>query len=154
MRRAVTALIVTAVVVVLLASFKARTPALSAGVLPRATPAHPAPAATATPTATATATPTATAATRATGLGDAIQYPYGVLQVKATVSRGRLASVTLARFQPEPGRSQFIDEQAIPLLRAEALRAGSASIDVISGATYTSEAYARSLQSALDRAKA
>jgi uncharacterized protein with FMN-binding domain len=153
MRRAITALVVTTIVVVLLASFKPRVPALSAGVLPRSTStAQPA----ATPAATSSTAPVRRrrASARASATGDAIQYQYGVLQLKATLTSGRLTSVSVAQLQPEPGRSQFIDAQAIPLLRAEALKAGSANIDAVSGATYTSEAYARSLQSALDRAKA
>ncbi|WP_028060687.1 FMN-binding protein [Candidatus Solirubrobacter pratensis] len=147
MRRAITALVVTAVVVVVLASFKTRVPALNAGVLPRATAAAPSP------------TPARTrrhrhAATHASATGDAISYPYGVLQVKATLSGKRLTGVEMVLLQPEPGRSESIDAQAIPLLRSEALKAHSAKVDVISGATYTSEAYARSLQSAIDRARA
>jgi uncharacterized protein with FMN-binding domain len=51
-------------------------------------------------------------------------------------------------------RSQFISAQAEPLLRSEALSAQSARIDIVSGATYTSEGYAQSLQAALDRAHA
>jgi uncharacterized protein with FMN-binding domain len=151
MRRALTALVVTAAVVFLLASFKPRGHALNAGVLPRSTPAAPGP----TPTAAATqATTRHRSSSRTSAVGDAIEYPYGILQVKATLTNGRLSAVTLARFEPEPGRSQFIDAQAIPLLHAAVLRAGSANIDAVSGATYTSEAYAQSLQSAIDRARA
>ena len=54
----------------------------------------------------------------------------------------------------EHSRSQFISQQAGPLLQQEALQAQSAQIDIVSGATYTSESYAQSLQSALDRARA
>jgi uncharacterized protein with FMN-binding domain len=153
MRRAIVALVVTAGVVYLLASFKPHVAALNAGVLPRST---------STPRATARTTPapakrrhrTATARAKATATGDAIQFQYGTLQLKATLTAGRLSGVTVVRLKPEPGRSESIDAQAIPLLRVEALRAHSANVDVISGATYTSEAYARSLQSAIDRAQA
>jgi uncharacterized protein with FMN-binding domain len=153
MRRAISALLVTAGVVYLLASFKPHVAALNAGVLPRST---------STPHTTARATPapakrrhrTDAARATATATGDAIQFQYGILQLKATLTAGRLSGVTVVRLEPEPGRSQSIDAQAIPLLRAETLRAHSANVDVISGATYTSEAYARSLQSAIDRAQA
>src|SRR3954471_22109512 len=149
MRRAIVTLLVTAGVVYLLASFKPHVAALNAGVLPRSTTA---------PQARATRTPAKrrrrAGPTRATATGDAIQFQYGVLQLKATLTAGRLSGVTVVRLEPEPGRSEFIDAQAIPLLRAEALRARSANIDVVSGATYTSEAYARSLQAAIDRAQA
>ena len=49
-------------------------------------------------------------------------------------------------------RSQYISEQAAPYLHDEVLQAQSAHIDVVSGATYTSESYMQSLQSALDKA--
>jgi uncharacterized protein with FMN-binding domain len=150
MRRAIAALLVTAGVVYLLASFKPHLATLNAGVSPRSTTAAP------RPTPTASSTPSKrrhrAAAARAAA-GDAIEYQYGVLQLKATLAAGRLTDVTVVRLEPEPGRSQSIDAQAIPLLHAEALKAGSANVDVISGATYTSEAYAQSLQSAIDRAK-
>ena len=168
MRRVIVTLVVTAGVVYLLASFKPHVAALNAGVLPRATTA-PQARATATPakkrhhrsatarakaTATRTPTPTPTVAAAATATGDAVEFQYGVLQLKATLTAGRLSGVTVVRLEPEPGRSEFIDAQAIPMLRAEALQAQSANVDVISGATYTSEAYAQSLQSAIDRAQA
>lgn len=53
---------------------------------------------------------------------------------------------------PENFRSQFIDQQATPLLRQETLKAQSANIDTISGATMTSETYITSLQRALRKA--
>ena len=53
---------------------------------------------------------------------------------------------------PHTARSRVIDWRAVPILRQETLQAQSARIDVVSGATQTSEAYIRSLQSALDRA--
>jgi uncharacterized protein with FMN-binding domain len=158
MRRAIVALLVTAGMVYLLASFKPHVAALNADVVPRSTTAAHAPPATARATPTPASTPAKrrarTAAARAAATGDAIQYQYGILQLKATLTAGRLSGVTVVRLEPEPGRSEFIDAQAIPLLRAEALKARSANVDVISGATYTSEAYARSLQSAIDRAQA
>ena len=53
---------------------------------------------------------------------------------------------------PTGGRSGEISAYAEPILASEALTAQSANIDIVSGATYTSEAYTRSLQSALDQA--
>jgi uncharacterized protein with FMN-binding domain len=152
MRRAITALVVTAVVVFLLASFKPRVNASNGGVLPRSTTAATDPPARTTPTPTTT--PARHRRRTSSATGDAIQYEYGVLQVKATLTNGRLTAVGLARLEPEPGRSEFIDAQAIPLLRSEALRARGANVDVISGATYTSQAFAQSLQSAIDQARA
>lgn len=156
MRRAIAALLVTAGVVYLLASFKPHVDALNAGVLPRSTTA-PRPAATARATPTPSSMPSRrrhrAATAHAAATGDAVQDQYGILQLTATLTAGRLSDVTAVRLEPGPGRSQSIDAQAIPLLRVEALKARSANVDVISGATYTSEAHAHSLQSAIDRAK-
>jgi uncharacterized protein with FMN-binding domain len=55
---------------------------------------------------------------------------------------------------PRQGRSGVISQSAAPILKGEAIAAQSASIDTVSGATYTSQAYAQSLQSALDAAHA
>jgi hypothetical protein len=57
-------------------------------------------------------------------------------------------------FQLSGGRSGQISSYAAPILASEALQAQSASIDIVTGATYTSQAYANSLQSALDQAAA
>ncbi len=75
--------------------------------------------------------------------------PYGTVQVRAVVDRGRLTEVVVLQ-RTSGGRSTQIDSYALPILRTEALRAQGARIDVVSGATYTSRGYARSLQSALD----
>ena len=50
-------------------------------------------------------------------------------------------------------RTQAINARAEPRLRAEALRAGSADIDVVTGATYSSQSYRKALQSAIDKAR-
>jgi uncharacterized protein with FMN-binding domain len=156
MRRAVVALIVTVAVVVLLQSFHTHVPALRAG----GRPASVAPSSTGTTSAStgsrksggSTPRRTGTTATRS-ALGDAIQFRYGVVQVKATVRGSQLVGVQMVTLNPDGGRSQSIDAQAEPLLHQEALQAHSANIDVVSGATYTSQAYAQSLQSAIDRAR-
>jgi len=133
------------------------TPRATATPRPTATPGTTAtPGSSATPWPTATPRPTATptpAAPSGSATGDAVDYPYGRLQLRATLVRGRLTNVETVQLQPSSGHSQAIDAQALPLLREEALRASGANIDVVSGATYTSEAYARSLQSAIDRVR-
>jgi uncharacterized protein with FMN-binding domain len=109
-----------------------------------------------TPAATATQAPTA-GATRAptakneTVTGQAVQNPYGVVEVQITVSNGKVTDIQ-AVSMPSRGRSGQISNYVEPILAKEALTAQSANIDIISGATYTSEAYAQSLQSALDQA--
>lgn len=83
-------------------------------------------------------------------VGASEQFGYGVLDVKVTVSGTRITNVSVPTLEVAEFTSQQICEQAIPLLRTEVLTAQSARIDGVSGATYTSEAYATSLQAALD----
>jgi uncharacterized protein with FMN-binding domain len=85
-----------------------------------------------------------------TALGNSEQYGYGVLAVKVTERGGRIRDVSVATLQTAEQYSQSLAQQVIPLLRNEVLSAQSAHIYAISGATYTSEAYAYSVQSALD----
>lgn len=77
---------------------------------------------------------------------------YGVVQVRITLVGSRLRDVT-ALSLPQGGRSSDISSYAGPRLRQEALAAQSARIDTVSGASYTSAGYARSLQSALDASR-
>ena len=77
---------------------------------------------------------------------------YGPVQVRITVENAQLTDVTALQLPSAAYNSQRIAARAEPILRAEALRAGSANIDMVSGATYTSDGYVQSLQSALDKA--
>lgn len=79
------------------------------------------------------------------------RYGYGELTVRVTVSRNRITNVTVPALQTADPTSQQIADQAIPMLRSEVLAADSASINGVSGATFTSEAYATSVQAALDK---
>jgi uncharacterized protein with FMN-binding domain len=134
----------------------ARTPA-SGAAPPRGVTAAPttvAPAPTATPTtrsSSAAPTPT-TAPAQRTFVGDDVPNQYGDVQVQITVRGNLLVDVGPLQMPSSHQRSQEISQQAAPLLRQEALQAQSAQIDLLSGATFTSESYAQSLQSALDRA--
>lgn len=83
--------------------------------------------------------------------GSAVDMPYGTVQVQATFSGQRIVDVTVLQ-APTDGRSGRIADNATPVLREEALQAQSAHLDTVSGATYTSEAYAQSLQAAIDGA--
>jgi uncharacterized protein with FMN-binding domain len=85
-----------------------------------------------------------------TATGPQVNYNWGVLSVKVTVSGRKLTNVGIA-FLDDGGnpRSQFIDQQSIPLLEQQALHAQSANIQGVSGASYTSAGFAQSLQSAL-----
>jgi uncharacterized protein with FMN-binding domain len=77
---------------------------------------------------------------------------YGPVQVRITVKAGKLSAVTAVEYPTGTPRDYQINTFAIPQLNAEALAAGSARIDTVSGATYTSGGYVGSLQNALDKA--
>jgi len=83
-------------------------------------------------------------------VGASEQFGYGILDVKVTVSGTRITDVSVPTLEVAEYTSQQISAQAIALLRSEVLTAQSARIDAVSGATFTSEAYAASLQAALD----
>lgn len=85
----------------------------------------------------------------ATGPGE--YFGYGTIAVKVTVAGSRIINVSVSRLSTLDPTSQQIAAQAIPMLRSEVLAAHSARIYGVSGATYTSVGYIRSLQAALDR---
>jgi uncharacterized protein with FMN-binding domain len=87
-----------------------------------------------------------------TSTGETINTAYGPVQVRIVESGGRLTDITAIQLPSDNSHSREIAAAAVPILRAEALRANSARIDIVSGATYTSNGYAQSLQSALDNA--
>lgn len=84
--------------------------------------------------------------------GPAVQNPYGEVQVQVTLVNGKITQIVALQLPNDLFRSAMISQEAEPLLRDEALQAQSAQIDLLSGATYTSEAYTESLQGALDQA--
>jgi uncharacterized protein with FMN-binding domain len=83
--------------------------------------------------------------------GPVVTTRFGLVQVEVTVSGHSIITVAALKL-PTHGRSGWISQQVDPMLTDEVMTAQSASIDLISGATYTSDAYARSLQAALDQA--
>jgi len=87
-----------------------------------------------------------------TFLGAVAQTRYGPVQVRIVVSDGTITDVTAPQLTDADGRSVAISAQAAPVLRQEALQAQSAQIQAVSGATFTSEGYTTSLQSAIDQA--
>lgn len=166
-KRGIAALAITAVALVLLLSFKTpdQVPARSGGVAivepsAAATPSTgtggtggsttaPVPGPTQAPS-TSTGSGTTSAASAAID-GPVVDTRYGPIQVEIVLSSGQLQDVVAIQL-PSGRRSGQISNAAAPILREEALQAKSASIDTVSGATYTSDAYAQSLQAALDRA--
>ncbi|GGJ00975.1 FMN-binding protein [Streptomyces brasiliensis] len=89
----------------------------------------------------------------ATVTGDVAQTQYGAVQVRLTVSNGKITKAEAVQ-APEGGTSDQKTALAVPRLNQEAVAAQSARIDAVSGATYTSNGYKQSLQSALDQVRA
>ncbi|MEU5273457.1 FMN-binding protein [Streptomyces hygroscopicus] len=87
-----------------------------------------------------------------TVVGDAVQTQYGPVQVSLTVSGGKITAAQAVRTPDSGPRSAQIAKDSVPKLNQQAVAA--AKVDTVSGATYTSEGYAKSLQSALDKAGA
>jgi len=85
--------------------------------------------------------------------GQDIQTDFGDNQVKVVIVGGRITDAIAVQLPFDRPRSAYISQVAGPWLHDEVLKAQSAQIDVVSGATYTSEAYAQSVQSALDQAR-
>jgi uncharacterized protein with FMN-binding domain len=86
--------------------------------------------------------------------GDAVQTRFGPVQVQVALTGSRITAVTVVQVPSDNPRDQEIAAFAVPQLTQEAITAQSARIDTVSGATFTSEGYIQSLQSALDRAGA
>ena len=86
--------------------------------------------------------------------GNVFSNRYGDVQVAVVLNGTRIVNVNALQMPHDRSRSADISSQAAPLLHDEVIQAQSAQIDTIGGATYTSESYAQSLQSALDKARA
>jgi uncharacterized protein with FMN-binding domain len=141
-RRAVLIAVATAGVVVLLANVKSRPPVIPP---PRVPPPEP-------EVRRVSARMATTAGPVRTGTGRIVTTPFSVIQVRVTFTGKQLTQVETVELSGTGARTQAINSHAEPILRQEALKAGSAKIDVVSGATYTSESYRDSLQSAIDAA--
>jgi uncharacterized protein with FMN-binding domain len=157
MRRTPIVIAATVVGLIGVLEFHSRTSPVSFGAVP-----SPGSAATASPATTAPSrgsrgstaparrgSPSQMGGTR-TAVGPAVNYNFGVLSVTVTVSGTRIIKVGIASLNDGGNpRSQFIDQQAIPVLEHQALQTQSANIQGVSGASYTSSGFAESLQTAL-----
>lgn len=83
--------------------------------------------------------------------GTAVETRYGAVQVKVTFSGSTITAVDTVQSPSRDGRDVEINQRALPILEQEVLASQSASIDTVSGATYTSEGYMQSVQSAIDQ---
>jgi uncharacterized protein with FMN-binding domain len=167
MRRAPVVLTATAAGLAGVLAFHTHRPASKVAViLPTTSPATttppgegastPAPTTPTTPTTPTSPAPPTTPTTGApsgvrSATGNVSPYRYGELSVTVTERDGHITDIQMASLNETDSRSVAIDNQAIPQLRQEVLTAQSANIDGVSGATFTSEAYATSVQSALDQ---
>ena len=125
--------------------------------------AEPAPAGTKKPAGKKTTAPAAPAGEKTqeaeeaglkagTYKGKAVQNQYGTVQVTIKISGGKISSANATA--PTDGFSGTINPKAVDKLNASALKAQSADVDAVSGATFTSQSYSQSLQAALDKAGA
>lgn len=78
---------------------------------------------------------------------------YGNVQVQVIVSGGKISDVNFLQYPNDNQTSQFVNSQAMPLLKQEALQAQSSQVDIVSGASATSQAFQASLTNALNQAK-
>lgn len=99
-----------------------------------------------TPTSQVSETPGRTYA------GDRVRTRYGPLQVKITVADKKVTAVDVPVYPSANAHDKQVNHRAIPILVKGTLKQQSAEVDMVSGATYTSKGYRRSLQSALDEA--
>jgi uncharacterized protein with FMN-binding domain len=102
--------------------------------------------------ARARARPAGTGAATGTTLGALERYGYGELAARVSISGGRITGIAVPVLRTAEQYSQQLAVQVLPTLRSEVMAAQSARINAVSGATYTSQAYALSVQAALDKA--
>ena len=161
MRRVILAIVGTVAGLIVLLSFKTHSPSAAAtppAAISGTSSQASTPAATPSGSSKSSSTPTASsssssaAPTVTTVTGSAADTMYGPVQVQITVKNGKVTAAQAVQYPQESPRDQEINSYAIPVLNQEAVSAGSAQIDGVSGATYTSGGYVNSLQSALDKA--
>ncbi|GAB3468026.1 FMN-binding protein [Kineococcus endophyticus] len=145
-RRIVVAGMSTLTVLVLLFGYHTSTEGAAAGTL----------AATATGTgalgsSAAVGGSAGTTGATSTVTGSAASTRWGPVQVRLTLTDGKITAVDVVQYPDGNGRDQEINAQALPVLVQETLSAQNADIDMVSGATVTSTGYVQSLQSALDQ---
>ena len=115
---------------------------------------------TPTPTKTPAPSPTPTPAPVAQGqykdgsyTGSVADAYFGNLQVSTTITGGKITDVVFLQYPSDRSTSREINSQAMPYLKAEAIQAQSANVNIVSGATQSSQAFKQSLASALSQAK-
>jgi uncharacterized protein with FMN-binding domain len=159
MGRVILAIVTTAACLVLLLSFKTRSTSAGLPPAPAITPAAPAhsprpgtkPATSKGRPKTASSGSKGSAAPM-TVTGNVVQTIYGPVQVAITVTSRKITAARVPVYPTGSPRDQQINSYALPQLIQETVAAGSSNINAVSGATYTSQGYISSLQSAIDKA--
>ena len=139
MKRAAAAIVLTIAGLVILLGFKTGRPTPASLGSPGTAPT------------TGSSSPAGLTGTSRTVTGRVVQTPFGSVQIRVTSEGRHITNVTAVQLPSDTAYSRLLSQSAGPQLRQEALIAQSARIDGVSGATYTSNGYAQSLQSALDR---
>lgn len=158
MRRVALAITSTVAGLVILLSFKTHTASLAAppaavsGATPGTGDSAKAGASTAGSSTSGSSAGSSASTQPKTVTGASVDTRWGPVQVRVTLTHGKLTAVTAVDYPTGNSRDQQINAYAIPALINEALTAGSAKIDHISGATYTSDGFIGSLQDALTKA--
>jgi uncharacterized protein with FMN-binding domain len=151
MRRAVIATTGTVVGLVLLLGYRSegavKVEKVSAGTGTATTSG----AGTGTVTVPGTTVPAASSSSERTYTGRDVFYRYGNIEVAVSLSGSRIVTVTVPENDASSPYSQTVNSAAVPVLVREAVAAQGINFDVVSGATYTSDAFAQSLESALDK---
>ena len=168
MRRTLAAVALTVIGLWLVLSFKSSPVSRVSHVASPPVPATTAPATTAParpgdagqepaagpPPDSGSSTPQPAPSSQRTLNGDVVPTRYGDVQVAVVLNGSQIVDVKALQLPFDRARSQAISDQVAPMLHDEVVQAQSAQIDTIGGATYTSDGYAQSLQSALDKAHA
>jgi uncharacterized protein with FMN-binding domain len=134
---------------------RASVPATSASLMPTSAFV---PVTTPTTSSTTTSSTAGSASTSAgqykdgTYTGSVADAYYGNVQVQAVITNGAIADVQFLQYPSDNGNSANISQRSMPLLKAEAISTQSATVDIISGATQTSQAFQQSLTAALNQA--
>jgi uncharacterized protein with FMN-binding domain len=155
MKRVLASIGITVAGLVALLSFKSHSPAVeSAAAIPasnaggsRSTSSSTSPT-TSVPSSGSSATSSSSVKTIT---GSSADTRWGPVQVKITVSGSKITAIDVVDYPENNSRDEEINSYAVPELVSEALSAQSADIDGVSGATYTSEGFEQSLQSAINK---
>ncbi len=124
-----------------------------AAVSPTPSPSPPSMPSPDAPAATPSASPSPSpAAVSGSFTGSDFPNRFGDVVVRVVITNGHLTDVQAVQLPSDRAQSAYISQVAGPMLRSEVLQAQSATIDIISGATYTSQSYAQSVESALQQA--